>query len=207
MCGKGDQVGYYVYDHNHHIQMAARTADGQMCILSRGEADSESIAGQDQRRRRGGVTKPSSKVWQPGQSQTWTTALTNSQFNGRNLQKFLTARLSGQAMDDLVVAGASGKGFVILNSHSSTSTSPGWVPRLEVAATVDTVDNPVAILPMRLNVMCSPGFVMLGDNDTAPIAASSQPGVTYHVTGLNDSQSGTCTTPSGAPASSSCTTL
>jgi hypothetical protein len=60
---------------------------------------------------------------------------------------------------------------------------------------------------MRLNVMGSSGFVMLTEGETTPFDAPPQPDYIYHVTALGDSQTGTCTTPSGSPAAATCTTL
>jgi hypothetical protein len=204
---KAVTLGSYVFDPSHRTQIALLTAEGETQILFSGgiPATSPTDHTQPQQWRRGNVPQPS-KVWQPGQSQVWTPELKNSQFKGRNAQGLLTSRLSGFAADDLLVEGAAPNGLVVLNSRSSAVT-PSGSPKLEVVATLETAQTPVAILPMRLSVMGASGFVMLGNYDPVPIAADSQPGVTYQVTGFGDSQSGACTAPSGSPASASCTTF
>ena len=137
----------------------------------------------------------------------WTAALSDTRFKGRRLSVFAAARISGNGADDLIVAEALGKELSILNSASLSGPSANGLPKLQAASVFDTAQAPVAILPMRLSVMGAPGFVMLAQGDTEIIAETSLPGVTYHVAGLADSPSGTCTTPSGSPLASSCTTL
>ncbi len=65
----------------------------------------------------------------------------------------------------------------------------------------------VAVLPMRLNVLGTPGLMMLVRSDLEPFAAAPQPGIVYHVTSLGDSQSGVCTAPSGSPLLANCSTI
>src|SRR5262249_5895769 len=78
---------------------------------------------------------------------------------------------------------------------------------LRPVATLEPGNLLVAAIPMRLNVIGTPSLVMLIQHENSPIAAVSVPGITYHVTALGDSQSGTCTSPTGSPLSSSFTTL
>jgi CSLREA domain-containing protein len=134
-------------------------------------------------------------------------ALVDSRFQGRRPSAFLSARISGNRSDDLIVADPISNELTVLNATSTSVESADGLARFEAATIFDTAKAPVAMLPMRLNVMGAPGFVMLAQGSAEILAASSQPGVTYHVTTLADSQSGTCTAPSGSPLASTCTTL
>ena len=71
---------------------------------------------------------------------------------------------------------------------------------------METGSPAVAVLQMRLNVVGSAGLVMLTEDGPDPLVAAPQPNVIYNVTTLADSQTGTCTTPSGGQLTSNCTT-
>jgi hypothetical protein len=104
------------------------------------------------------------------------------------------------------VFGSNSPDVKILNSRVSRSGARVRAT-LETNAILTAPAAPVAILPMRLNVMGSEGLVVLAENDITPFDAPPQPNITFHVTALGDSQNGTCSTPSGSPLSSNCTSL
>jgi hypothetical protein len=90
---------------------------------------------------------------------------------------------------------------------SAVTAARGGGPSLKTVATPEVDGNPVAVLPMRLNVMGSAGLVMLTSDNPEPLIVSPQPNIIYNVTTLTDSQTGGCSAPSGSPLTSNCTTL
>jgi hypothetical protein len=123
----------------------------------------------------------------------------------RQQAKLVAGRVSGSSFDDLLVVSGTERDLTVWNSRGVSHD--GSVSQLQPAVTLRAHEPIVCAIPMRLSVMGSPGLVMLTNRTAAPLLLTQVPGVTYHVTGLSDSQTGACTGVSGTPPSSSCTTL
>lgn len=193
-------------------QLAVLTKDRGVVMLSRPESDGALHGYAGSRAALGaariGTARPARRqAWRPDQSPIWAVA-GNAQVTAADLTstKLFAARISGSQRDDLLVTDTGNSRVTLLTAGSARPAAGGRLTQLRPLS-LDSSSAVVAVVPMRLNLMGSPGLVMLTAGDLAPVAFTSQAGVTYHVTTLGDSQTGSCTTPGGVPASSSCTTL
>jgi hypothetical protein len=121
--------------------------------------------------------------------------------------KLTSARLTGGSVDDLIVTVPMHARVSVYRPSHTTLAVAGELRELFLAGHLTLDSAPLAVLPMRLNVMGSNGIVMLLRDSIEPFDAPPQPVVTYHVTTLSDSSNGSCSPPSGTPAISNCTTL
>jgi hypothetical protein len=185
------------------MQIAALRSDGSVAVLSRDKAHTllpsrgvrvpirpmaeQPLASSWRWRRSIGAT-----IQRPGS--------VGSQSRGR--ARLLAARISGLPSDDVIVFDDERTELRIWNLENGPETGGQ-----EGALTLSAAQPFVAVTPMRLNVMGAPGLVMLTEHSLAPVVLTQVPVVTYHVTATPDSQSGICTTPSGNPLTSTCTTL
>ena len=193
--------------------MAVLTEDGDVQVLTRGEIDTRPMSAEEIRafRARFGRGRPDpSKIQEPGildrledavksavgiNDEPWTTA---QRFSGAAKGiardavgvKLLTARLSGQQAEDLLVG--DGAGFQLLSTHETRPTDGSVVYARAVRATARLgTDETVAILPMRLNVMGQPGLVYL-EAKKFPITAPAAPAAVFAVSKTADTNDGAC---------------
>jgi hypothetical protein len=206
-------LGRYIPERPHRTQLALAADDGSVRLMAQGQPDSRPLTVSELQARRA-AARPDTRVagsqssWRAGGSEPWVAVQTiPAPTPERSLPTLFTGRLSGGAGDDLLAMDTASNQVRVLNSRPNLAAHAAAQPGLQLAATLETSGAPVAILPMRLNVMGSSGFVMLTEGEVAPRDAAPQPNNIFHVTALGDSQTGTCTTPSGSPAASACTTL
>ena len=105
------------------------------------------------------------------------------------------ARVSGGAADDLIVQDKNARRIDILANEAvalnNRSTQPVASNRWMAPVSLDVTDEPVAILPMRLNPDALSDLVVLRQNATSPSFVVSAPTATFTVT----------TTANGGPGS------
>ncbi len=206
-------LGRYIPERLHGSQLALAADDGSVRVMAQGQPDNRPLSVPELQARRaaarpGTGAAGSRSGWRRGGSEPWQTVQTIAPpMPQPGVARLLTARLSGGAGDDLLAVDVAGNQVRVLNSRPGQAAPAAARPSLQLAATLETDGAPVAVLPMRLNVMGSYGLVTLTEGELAPLVTAPQPNNIFHVTALGDSQTGTCTTPSGSPAASTCTTL
>ncbi|MDX2032617.1 MAG: CSLREA domain-containing protein [Blastocatellia bacterium] len=206
-------IGEFLPDRDARAEIAVLTEDGDVQVLTRGEIDVRPQSAEEVRafRVRYGRGRPDpSKVQEPGlldrleetvksvvgiNDEPWTMAQRLSgaaKGIARDAAgvKLITARLSGQQAEDLLVG--DGAGFQILSTREERPADGGIVyARAARAAARLGTDETVAILPMRLNVMGQPGLVYL-EAKKFPITAPAAPAAVFSVTKTTDTNDGAC---------------
>jgi hypothetical protein len=196
-------LGHFLPDRRHRTQISLLDASGTVTVLTRGPADRRPLTHEELvANRLSGRMSPSGGMLEDewnDLSDRWVAAQTVA----TELSPARGDESSGHLWStsgDLCVAGLRSNRVTVL-------TRVGGEPTLRAGTTLDATGSVVAVVSMRLSAMGAPGYVMLTDAALEPVAAATTPNVTYQVTGFGDSQTGVCSTPSGSPLTSSCTTL
>jgi len=186
-------------------QIAVLGIDGRLAVLRRLEAGALPGARTSGPRRRMAAAVTSGAPWAPSGSRGWTALLIGSPVSRSPISaKLVAGRISGFPLDDLLVVDGMEADLRLWNLGNTPGDSP---TQLQPALALGVGGRIIAAVPMRLNVMGAPGLALLTERGGPPTALVQVPGVVYQVTALGDSQSGTCTAPSGSPLTSDCTTL
>jgi hypothetical protein len=190
-------LGDFVADRAHKTEIALLANDGSIHVMARGRLETGPLTPSERAQRRGRV--PNAVAADPADVETWDEVRIVPPPDGRRIRKLFAGRLSRSSGEDLFAADDEGRLVQVSKAPVNSSAPPSM--ELEVSGAL------MAVVPMRLNVMGSEGLALLEENSPEPLVVSPQPNVIYHVTALNDSNAGTCTTPSGTPMASTCTTL
>jgi CSLREA domain-containing protein len=194
-------VGEFIRDREALAEIAVLSEDGGVSYLTRGALDTRPFTTEDALeswrenggRGRGTLT---TKATTDNLSNNW--AIAESHQLGvyslganpaRALQK---AYITGNETDDLLVTDSNSNRVQILfkepnyDADRTAFTGETKLQRLYFA------DAPVAVSPMRLNVMGQQGFVFFGKGSLEPTAVMVAPNATFTVTKTADTNDGTC---------------
>ncbi|HEV8267960.1 MAG TPA: VCBS repeat-containing protein, partial [Thermoanaerobaculia bacterium] len=213
---KAFALGNFIWDRDARTEIAALGEDGVVRILSRGELDTRPFSEREirERRRRPAAVRAAVEkrraVEAPelGERIPWRVAEDLEAPASGLGARLLATRISSLPSDDLVVVEGGTSTLRLIHeapapgSRFARASMSGRSPRREVALRI--LDEPVAVLPMRVSVDGRPGLVILGSHRTAPYVVVPLAAVTYHVTGTGDSTAA-CSAPSGGV--SNCATL
>jgi CSLREA domain-containing protein len=215
---KGIALGEFIWDRDNLTEMAILAEGGSVHVMTRGEIDRrpftrrdiearvealkqrdyEWAARQRSERRRELMARRQSKSdsWQQVDSFSAGASLGA----GLSPQSLLvSARLSGQATDDLLALDSSNKRLNLLTMAEGRTRSRGELQAASIGGhrsqiSLDVESAPVAVLPMRLNFDGQPDLVVLREGALAPSAIVSTSAVTFQVTKTADTNDGACDT-------------
>jgi CSLREA domain-containing protein len=208
---KAAAVSDFIWDRDARMELAVAAEDGTVHIVRRGALDTRPFVAGEVRARRQLVaevrrgSRAASDLWgaRPGRALTWEVAERTSMtlsHTGNSAQPLLMSTLaSGRQSHDLLVVNSGARQLQMAfredaePGRQETSLSPG--SRGEV--TFDSDSQPVAALPMRLNVHARPGLVVLRQGHPEPVIVVVESHVAFNVNTAADTDdaaagNGTC---------------
>jgi CSLREA domain-containing protein len=208
---KAVAVSDFIWDRDARMELAVAAEDGTVHIMRRGTLDTRPFAAGEVRARRQLVaevrrgSRPMSDLRgsRPNRALSWEVAETTKMalsHTGDSAQPLLMSTLaSGRQSHDLVVVNPGARQLQMAFREDAdpggqeTSLTPG--SRGEV--TFDSDSQPVAALPMRLNVHARPGLVVLRQGHPEPVIVVVESHVAFNVNTATDTDdaaagNGTC---------------
>lgn len=213
IAARAAAVGEFVWDRSGLAEIAVLGDDGIVRFMSQGVLDTRPFTPEEIRAQRletakaraaGGksIGRIPQNVWDDAKPAVWTQNRELAVIDAANvaaattsLRKVLTtARLSGQAAEDLVVAD-SAAGMIRIFAVDAPEAVNGVVEsfdgaRQELALPVS--DAPVGIISMRTSLFVREGLVVLKNGATTANIIPSAPSATFTVTKTADTNDGLC---------------
>jgi hypothetical protein len=209
-------VGDFIPDRDYRIELALLSEDGTVHLIARGELDTRPLTPEEglERRRqwaeaRGRGQRPDLTPWQPGQSAPWSEVQSvavgaSLQYRERRrpvanapgtAQALLLSSNTGTSPGEelLVLDAVSQRLHIILADPDSLSETVATRPQLMPVA-LDVEGTPVAMLPMRLNVMALPSLVAIREGQIEPTVIMAAPLATFSVDRNDDTAAATACT-------------
>lgn len=170
-------LGEFVWDREARTEIAATSADGAIRVLTRGTLDTRRFTESEIREKRlllqeirSGKRSAESVANRPQEVSNWSI---NEEIAGdASSALLLGARSSALPNDDLLILNAASRQITVTNEGKTYDFSAD--------------SEPVAAIPMRLNVMQPPGLVVLRKGQIEPTLVMIAPQATFTVTTASD---------------------
>ncbi len=201
-------LGEFIRDRQGKTELAVLAENGAVVYLQNGALDTrpftteEVLANWKQNGGRGrGSNSLTSKTKTHALSDAWSVAeehqLGVDSFKGNSAQgnstRFLQkAYLTGNETEDLLVTDSQNNGVRILFKEPNRDKNKTSFTGETKFQKVGFAASPVAVLPMRLNVMGQQGFVVLERGKLTPTPVMFAPAATFTVTKTADTNDGAC---------------
>lgn len=201
-------IGNFIWNRAGKTQLALLTEDGGVRIARRGELDERPFSIEESRanrrqsaeKRLRGEVKENLKTWQSVTSEDWTIAdggvnVAASAVQQNNAAPILMkANLSGQNTDDILFLDAATREIKILSTQEPEKMNGEAVSFAGERSvfSLETANQPTAMLSMKLNVFARPGLMLLQSGKTEPSFVPASPTATFVVTKPTDTSDGAC---------------
>lgn len=198
---KAVAVSDFIWDRDARMELAVAADDGGVHIVARGELDTRPLTAAEVLARRqlvAQVRKGQRKladltVSKPGQNLNWAIAETTSltlPAAGDVAQRMLASTITpGHQSHDLLVVNPAAKQLQIAFKENGQAGKQETSARESI--TFDTGDEPVAALPVRLNVHGQPGLVVMRKGHVAPSLVMATLASTFTVNNAGDTDDAT----------------
>lgn len=194
-------AGDFIWDRGSRMELAVAAENGSTTILSRGELDTRRWTSEELRGRRQIVTdirdgKLSDTILAKQRNAgdgPWKIAeetSVNSSLSRGNSPSLVPVLASGQQSVDLLAVDAGNRSLNISYRTDAVTSDAAKASRQSVS--LPTLSEPVAVLPMRLNVHSRPSLVVLERGSVEPTIIFVAPEATFTVTKTADTADGTC---------------
>ncbi len=187
-------IGKFLPDRDPRAQMAVLSSDGSIQMIARAGLDARPRSAEELRAMALGSLSGHPVALPPlDANEGWTIAETFparvSSGTSSRTPILMATRISGQAMDDIVVLDGSASRLHLV-SHANVRSANDLVGKLPPSAEGDlaltSVPAPVAAIRMRVNIDGRPGVVMLNEGQVAPSVMMPLPDPTFTVDTTND---------------------
>jgi CSLREA domain-containing protein len=192
-------IGKFLPDRDPRSQMAVLSSDGSIQMIARAGLDARPRSAEEVRAMALGSLSGHPAALPPlDPNEGWTIAETFparvSSGTSSRTPILMTTRISGQAMDDIVVLDGNASRLHLV-SHANVRSANDLVGKLPPSAEGDlaltSVPAPVAAIRVRVNIDGRPGVVMLNEGHVAPSVMMPLPDPTFTVNTTTDLLSGT----------------
>jgi hypothetical protein len=157
--------------------------------FSAGDAQSIAVLGNDGRVQLFSQSKAVRRTFAAGRSiSAWKSNVFAS--GAWSQAQLVGAHVSSSPQDDLLVVDAADRQLNILNSAAESTLSNAVSVPSHLAASLDVVSAPVAVLPMRLNGDALSDLMVLSSGKSTPVVVPTQTASTFVVTNTNPSGPG-----------------
>lgn len=194
---KAVAVSDFIWDRDARMELAVAADSGTVHILAHGDLETRPLAASEVLARRGLVAQvrrgqrrlSDLTVSKPSKEKNWVVAETTSitlPNTGGSAQRLLTSTLaSGRQSHDLLVMNPAAKQIQIAFKEKP---QPGQqeASAMRESITFDTGDEPIAVLPMRLNVHGRPGLVVMRRGHIEPSIVMATLASTFIVSNAGD---------------------
>ncbi|MGB9104059.1 MAG: VCBS repeat-containing protein, partial [Terriglobales bacterium] len=187
-------IGKFLPDRDPRAQMAVLSSDGSIQMIARAGLDARPRSAEELRATALGSLSGHPVALPPlDPNEGWTIAETFparvSSGTSSRTPILMATRISGQAMDDVVVLDGNASRLHLV-SHANVRSANDLVGNLPASAEGDVALNsvpaPVAAIRMRVNIDGRPGVVMLNEGQVAPSVMMPLPDPTFTVNTTND---------------------
>ena len=194
-------AGDFIWDRGSRMELAVAGENGTTVILSRGELDTRRLTADELRGRRqvvadirdGKRSASSLANERNAGAGSWRIAedtSLNASLSGGGSNSLVPMLASGQQSVDLLSLDQAARMLNISYRTDAVTSDPERVSRESVSLT--TGGEPVAVLPMRLNIHSRPSLVVLERGSFEPKLMFVAPEATFTVTKTTDTNDGTC---------------
>jgi|CXWL01.1.fsa_nt_gi CSLREA domain-containing protein len=182
-------LGDFIWDRANRTEFALLKADGSVHFAARGSLNTTAFSVAEARalrRQQAAVKSVTLKSWEPEQGGAWNIVESTKPQLSKGIAargaKLFSARLSGNASDDLVIVDALTMSLQILSKSGDTRSVS------KVAAT----SAPVAAIAMQTSSFVLNSLISLGAGAQAASVLPSAPLATFTVSKTADTNDGTC---------------
>jgi hypothetical protein len=194
-------LGDFIWDREARTEMAVLAKDGTAHIVARGQLEPRPLSAaeiQQQRRMMTGASETKRLISAPvrtsRESLQWevvedfSPAAAQVSTSGSSPTLLVGTHISGHSADDLLIMNPAARRLQLLYQRprqwSDSEVSAQSADR--VAIELDAVNEPVAAMPMRLNVNSRPGLVILNKGRIAPTLVMAMAATTITVNDATD---------------------
>lgn len=195
-------VGDFIFDRAGKTEMALLAKDGTVQIARRGELDERPFSVQEAQANRlqafktqtRGTFETKLKNRHIGTSEHWTIDGGNASVADTVVQRsgaapiLMKANLSGQNTDDILFLNSETREIKVLSAPSADKSDDknSFDAKQRSVYSLEAASQPVAVLPMKLNIFARPGLVILQNERLEPSVVNATAALTLTVDRTDD---------------------